>query len=70
MSRLETAIEALRLGDLDRAWSLADAGLKRAQDAGSGIFWQYAFVRAEVLRIRGRFEEAFEYLEARALPSV
>jgi tetratricopeptide (TPR) repeat protein len=68
MTRTQTAIDALRVGNLDRAWSLTEEGLKAAPDARYAEFWQYAFVRAEVLRIRGRFEEALEYLDGLGTP--
>jgi tetratricopeptide (TPR) repeat protein len=62
---LQTAITSLRLGDLDRAWQSAQEGLELSRDhRDSKDYWSYQFVRAEVLRLRGRFEDALSHLEA------
>jgi tetratricopeptide (TPR) repeat protein len=68
MLQPEIAIEALRLGDLDNAWNLAEEGIRATRDGTSKEFWEFRFVRAELLRIRGRFEEAVDFLEATATP--
>jgi len=64
MSRLETAIEALRLGDLDvhGAWLTRDSNVLKM------LAPEYFGSLHLVLRIRGRFEEEFEYLESQGSP--
>jgi tetratricopeptide (TPR) repeat protein len=68
MIQPEIAIEALRVGELDSAWNAAEEGIRVTHDGTSRKFWEYRFVRAEVLRIRGRFEEALGFLEATGAP--
>ena len=70
MTLLETAITSLRLGDLNQSWSAAQRGIELSCDRrDTKEFWEYRFVYAEVLRIRGHFEGALGYLEALGLPS-
>ncbi len=68
MIQSEIAIEALRMGELDNAWNVAEEGIRVTHDSTSKEIWEFRFVRAEVLRIRGRFEEALGFLEATGAP--
>src|SRR5260370_634127 len=68
MIQPEIAIEALRIGELNNAWNAAEEGIRINQDRSSKEFWEYRFVRAEILRIRGRFEEALGFLEVTGAP--
>lgn len=68
MIQPEIAIEALRVGELESAWNAAEEGIRVTHDDTSREFWEYRFVRAEVLRIRGRFQEALGFLEATGAP--
>jgi hypothetical protein len=66
---LKNAITLVRLGELQQAWSAAER-LASETPSGSGVetYWRCRFVIAEVLRIRGRVEEAARYLESLGSP--
>jgi tetratricopeptide (TPR) repeat protein len=68
MIQPEIAIEALRMGELDNAWNVAEEGIRVTHDSTCKEIWEFRFVRAEVLRIRGRFEEALGFLQATGAP--
>jgi tetratricopeptide (TPR) repeat protein len=59
----ETAVHLVRIGDWDSAVRVADIGIRETRGAPPvGAYWVFRFVRAEVLRHRGRAKEALEYL--------
>jgi tetratricopeptide (TPR) repeat protein len=62
------AIDLLRLDDLDGASRIAEAELARFSDKGNSTeVWAARFVRAEVLRLKGRTQQALHYLEGHEL---
>ena len=66
----EASLEAPSLihlwrGELEPAWQAAEDGIARVGDDRSlRAYWTLRFVRSEVLRMRGRVEQAREYLES------
>jgi tetratricopeptide (TPR) repeat protein len=53
----------MRLDDLDGAASIVDSGLYDCKDQGSShAAWSLRLIRADLLRLRGRTEEALSYL--------
>jgi len=68
MTQTEIAMNSLRLGDLETAWTVSGEGIRVSTDRNSDEFWKFRFVYAEVLRIRGRFEGALNFLEDLGTP--
>lgn len=68
-SPLEAARHSLLIGDLDAAWSAAELNIQRLGDVESSELWGFRFVHSEVMRIRGRIEQALDYLESLPSPS-
>jgi hypothetical protein len=64
VDQCDLALEALHLGDLSRTLQLAESAVSALNDSRLPQFWRFALVRAEVLRIRGKFEAALQYLES------
>lgn len=63
----DVARNLLRLDDLDGADSIAEVEIGKVADQGSTLcLWQHRFVRAEIVRLRGKPEEALRYLEFHA----
>jgi tetratricopeptide (TPR) repeat protein len=62
--RSERARDLIRLGDIDGAWEAAKFGLAElaGQDNDSEI-WRLRFIRAQLLDIRGKTQEALAFLE-------
>ena len=61
----QLAHDLLRLDDLDRANYIAETEIQKVADQGNGAeLWELRFVRAEVMRLRGKPEQALEYLES------
>src|SRR5689334_10118231 len=59
------ARDLLRLDDLEGANDIAEAGIERVADQGNDSeLWRLRFVRAEVMRLRGKPEQALKYLES------
>ncbi len=59
------ARELLHLDDLDGADHIAEGEIARVADRGNGAeLWQLRFVRAEIMRLRGKPEHALRYLES------
>jgi tetratricopeptide (TPR) repeat protein len=68
ISNLNVAISFARLGELDQAWSFAELGALSASRKEPALYYGFRFVLAEVLRMRGRIDEAREYLESLGSP--
>jgi tetratricopeptide (TPR) repeat protein len=59
----KTARERLRFGDLDGADLVVDEGLRRCDDQGnSPETWSLRLIRADLMRLRGKNEDALKYL--------
>lgn len=63
----DVACKLLRVDDLDGAASIVEVELERIGDQGmTPSLWQLRFIRADILRLRGKPEEALRYLESQA----
>jgi tetratricopeptide (TPR) repeat protein len=63
------ALTNLWRGELKLAWQAAEDGIAQLGDHRAlRDYWIFRFVRAEVLRMRGRVEEARDYLESLGSP--
>jgi tetratricopeptide (TPR) repeat protein len=68
-TRDELARDLMRLGDLDGASKIAEEEIQRAGDQGNTTeLWRFRFVRAQILEVHGRVDEALKYLESFAPP--
>lgn len=57
--------DLLHRGEVENAWSAADVELRRLAHVGNITeVWKLRLLRAEILTIQGRVQEALEYLES------
>jgi tetratricopeptide (TPR) repeat protein len=69
VSLVDSALDLVHTGDLDGAWRAAEEGIqKTGTERALGAYWTFRFVRAEVLRIRGRPQEALCFLNSVGSP--
>lgn len=65
----QAAVSHLQRGEFDAAWKAAEEGiLLSGEDRCTRAFWHFRLVRAQVLTIRGRVEEALRYIESLGSP--
>jgi tetratricopeptide (TPR) repeat protein len=68
-SLVDSALDLVHRGDLDAAWRAAEDGIQKTGSARTlRAYWIFRFVRAEVLRVRGRTQEALSFLNSLGSP--
>jgi tetratricopeptide (TPR) repeat protein len=68
-SLVNSSLDLLHTGDLDAAWQAAEEGIQKSGgERALTAYWTFRFVRAEVLRIRGRTQEALSFLQSLGSP--
>lgn len=67
--KIPPALILLWRSELEPAWQAAEDGITTSGDNRAlPTYWTFRFIRAEVLRQRGRVEQALEYLKSIGLP--
>jgi tetratricopeptide (TPR) repeat protein len=70
-SATRQARELLRIGDMESARKVVDCGIEQFEDdVNTSELWRLRFMRAQILSLRGRSEEALQFLESLTPPDI